>query len=156
MIAIEMFPPESPALEVYNATVSTQPCRTRPAVSAQKARQRIVTTFHLSGGLVGIAAVSCPLDLASDIIAELLDTRIESVSAAIFDATIDIANVVVGKVKDVLGGEISALQVSAPSVSAEPPTVKGRSNLGRLTVRFGCAGHSFTMSVAILRKPASF
>ncbi len=156
MIATEMVPPMAHALEVYNATVGAEPCRNGPAVSGQKARQRIVTTFHLSGGLVAIAAVSCPLDLAGDLVSQLLDTHLESVSAAVFDATIEIANVVMGTVKEALGVDISSLQISAPSVISESLTPKGRSNLGRITVSFCCAGHTFEMTVAMLRQTAFF
>ncbi len=110
--------------------------------------QRVVSSLKLSGSAIGLAIMSCPAELACMISSQMLQDRYHSVNPEVMDATGEIANMVVGNVKNVLEEKLGSLCLSTPSTKTLSRGLnQGGAVLPPVTVAFLYNGQRFTITV---------
>ncbi len=114
-----------------------------------RARRRfessIVSSFHLSGSISGRAHVCYAVPLATRLTCRMLQVESPVEETDMLDAAGEVANMIVGNVKNLLETRWGPIQIGTPAVEITGNT-GDRPNA--LCLSFRCCGDLFTVSVA--------
>ena len=105
----------------------------------------VVSSFRLSGSVSGTAQVYYTLPLAKRLTCVMLQLDSTVVETDVLDAAGEIANMIVGNVKNVLERQLGPIQIGTPAIE-----ITGDSDQQRpaMSVSFRCSSDQFTVSVA--------
>ena len=104
----------------------------------------IVSSFHLSGSISGRAHVCYTVPLATQLTCRMLQTESPVEETDILDAAGEVANMIVGNVKNLLEGRWGPIQIGTPAVEI---TGKSDDRAKALSLSFRCCGDVFSVSV---------
>lgn len=110
----------------------------------------VVAVLGLTGAWGGSGQLSCDPRLAVDIASKLLMADYESVNEEVLDAIAEVANMIIGNVKNSLEQTLGPMGLSIPSVffgGDFGTRVVGQTNM--ILVPFTCAEGSMTVQIAI-------
>jgi CheY-specific phosphatase CheX len=149
---------EAATQEVFSLMIGVEVSKTLDPPLITLDSGSICSGFTLSGALRGFASVSYSMALAQWITAQMLSEESAGSEQQVLDASGEVANMIVGNVKNTLENHLGAIQISTPEVtiverppepeSAGPPTA----------VSFRCRESVFTVSIGFreeLRIPPS-
>jgi CheY-specific phosphatase CheX len=111
----------------------------------------VVSSFRLTGAVRGTAEVFYTLPLARRITCQILQLAPPVDDADVLDAAGEVANMIVGNVKNSLEGDWGSICIGTPHVSlAAHEAITSQA----MSVSFRCCEDVFTVSVAFKEDPA--
>jgi chemotaxis protein CheX len=105
----------------------------------------IVSTFHLSGVVCGTAEVYYTFPLATRMTRQMLQVEGPVADADVLDAAGEVANMVIGNVKNCLERRWGLICIGTPKVAISSSGPQGNQSS---SVTFRCGDDLFTVSVA--------
>jgi CheY-specific phosphatase CheX len=137
---------EQAALDVFALVVGVDiVAEPHDQVARRRLESKIVSSFHLSGSISGTAHVYYTLPLAKRMTCRMLQLESPAEETDVLDAAGEVANMIVGNVKNSLENQWGPIQIGTPAVeiigdSHERPQA--------MSVNFRCGGDVFTVAVA--------
>lgn len=113
----------------------------------------IVSSFNLRGAVCGTAEVFYTLDLARRITCQMLQIDPPLDDADVLDAAGEVANMIVGNVKNSMENVWGAIHIGTPIVGLAP---EGTVASQTMCVSFRCCEDIFTVSVAFKEDPSAW
>lgn len=122
-----------------------------PAPEPAHAGGAVVALVGLTGSWNGTGVVSCSGSLARRLSGRMLMTEFDAVNADVLDAMGEIANMVVGNVKEDLAPDLGPIAISTPTV-IHGDGLQTRGVEGMLTARrrFACEGDVLEIGVSLV------
>lgn len=105
----------------------------------------IVSSFRLSGSISGTAQVNYTLPLANRMTCQMLQIEPPAREPDVLDAAGEVANMIVGNVKNSLENRWGPIHIGTPAVEF---TVDSGEKPQAMRMSFRCCGDIFTVSVA--------
>ena len=137
---------EQAALEVFALVVGVDIVAEPHGERARRTfESNIVSSFHLSGSISGRAHVCYTVPLAMRLTCRMLQIESPVEETDMLDAAGEVANMIVGNVKNLLETRWGPIQIGTPAVEITGNT-DDRPNV--LSMSFRCFGDVFTVSVA--------
>lgn len=137
---------EQAALEVFALMVGVEiVSEPRGLAGWQRLEGKIVSSFSLSGAISGTAQVYYALPLARRMTCQLLQIEPPVGEMDVLDAAGEIANMIVGNVKNSLENRWGPIQIGTPAVQITPDQTL---TAAAMSLSFRCYGDVFTVSVA--------
>lgn len=137
---------EQAALEVFALVVGVDVVPEPHGNQAWRTfESNIVSSFHLSGSISGRPHVYYTVPLATQLTCRMLQIESPVEECDMRDAAGEVANMIVGSVKNLLETRCGPIQIGTPAVEIAGNTDE-RANALRMS--FCCCGDVFTVSVA--------
>ena len=143
---------EEATLEVFSLMVGMDIVpETLSPEACHELDSNIVSSFTLSGAVCGTAEVFYTLPLAECIACHMLQVEPPAQENDVLDAAGELANMIVGNVKNSLERRLGTIRIGTPTV-----TLVGRSAAADhdMSVSFRCCENVFTVSVAFEETPS--
>ena len=125
-----------------------------PAGAAELAEGGICSEFTLSGAIGGRATVSYSMTLARWIAAQMLQSDELCSEQEVLDAAGEVANMIVGNVKNKLENYVGTIQISTPAVGKLERLEAATSSATANAVSFRCQESVFTVAIAFRESSA--
>lgn len=121
-----------------------------PPASRKSSESSVVSSFRLSGAVCGTAEVHYTLPLATRVTCKMLQVDPPVAVNEVLDAAGEVANMIVGNVKNSLESRGGVIRIGTPTVSlaGDEGTVTHS-----MRVSFRCCDEVFTVSVAFQEDP---
>ena len=119
-------------------------------------RSGVTTLLGLTGDWVGSGQLSCEPPLACRIASAMLMAEYDAVDDDVLDAIAEVANMIIGNVKNLLEGDLGPMGLSTPAVvfGGEFET-RTPGNPDWVLVPFDCSGETLTVQVVLAPNTAS-
>ena len=143
---------ERATLEVFALMVGVEivpEAELHPGYNAPESN--VVSSFKLSGAVRGTAEVFYTLALARRITCQMLQIDPPLDDADVLDAAGEVANMIVGNVKNSMENLWGAIHIGTPTVGLAP---EGAGASQTMCVSFRCCEDVFTVSVAFKEDPS--
>ncbi|HZD31849.1 MAG TPA: chemotaxis protein CheX [Candidatus Angelobacter sp.] len=137
---------EHATLEVFALMVGVEiVAESQNPLAWPRLESNIVSSFRLSGSITGTAQVYYTLPLAKRMTRQILQVDAPVGEMDVLDAAGEVANMIVGSVKNSLENRCGPIQIGTPAVEITAV----RAPMPRaLSLSFRCYGDVFTVSVA--------
>ena len=141
---------ERATLDVFSLMVGVEVTKEPNAVMANDRRTEctdVVSSFTLTGAISGTASVSYSLQLAHFITNQMLQST-ESQENEVLDAAGEVANMIVGNVKNDLEDHLGHIEIGVPAIAIVTRTQKLPDSVGLSAVTFRCSGSVFSVGIS--------
>jgi chemotaxis protein CheX len=120
----------------------------------------VVALVGLAGAWAGLGVIQCEANMACTIYSQLLNTPCdigpEGVNGDVLDAVAELANMVIGNVKNALEGQLGVMGMSVPTVVfGRKFTTRRGSNDPWTVVPFTCGESQLLVKLALTHNPGS-
>lgn len=121
-----------------------------PAAAPASGDDAVMALIGVTGAWTGSGSVRCSAALARRLSGQLLMTTFAAVDADVLDAMGEIANMIIGNVKEDVAPELGPLGISTPTV-VHGAGLQARTAHGQAwsTVTFTCEGDRFEVRVCL-------
>jgi CheY-specific phosphatase CheX len=119
-----------------------------PTATAELEQGGILSEFTLSGAIRGRASVCYSITLARWIAAQMLQCDEHCPEQDVLDAAGEVANMIVGNVKNKLENYVGTIQISTPAVEKLDRLEQATRNPAASAVTFRCRESVFAVAIA--------
>jgi CheY-specific phosphatase CheX len=119
----------------------------RTGMAVVTSERRVVSHLSLKGASEALAVMSCTSKLACKLSSVLLQSEFSSIDSDVLDATGEIANMVIGNVKNAIEVELGNLALSTPLTQDINGAVVPQESIPPVTVAFRSCDERFTISL---------